>query len=124
MWSFAAVMMGLLALLMSPYFVIIHSGISVDFPRVHSAVPQPNALREDEIRITVTRDGRVYFRNSRVQVDTLAGAIQEAVRAGAERKVYLAVDARAKYMDVPPVLDQIRYAGIQKICVLAEKAAK
>ena len=47
-----------------------------------------------------------------------------AVQEGSERKVYLKVDARAKYGDAERVVDQVRAAGIQQICILAEKAKR
>ena len=41
-----------------------------------------------------------------------------AVGEGAERKVYLSVDARAKYGDAAAVVEQIGKAGIREICIL------
>jgi biopolymer transport protein ExbD len=97
-----------------------HHGRYVDLPRTISATPQPLAHREDTIKVMVSRDGLVFFRNAQVPVNQLPGLIREAVRSGSERKVYLAVDGRARYSDVAPVLDQIRAAGITQISFLAE----
>jgi biopolymer transport protein ExbD len=57
------------------------------------------------MQISVTRDGQVYLRDSHLMCGDLADEIRERVRNGAEKKVYLAVDARAKYGDAKAVLD-------------------
>jgi biopolymer transport protein ExbD len=49
--------------------------------------------------------------------------IRTAVRDGSERKVYLFADSRAKNGDVNIVLDQIRFAGITNVVILANKSA-
>jgi len=51
-------------------------------------------------------------------VKSLPILICGAVGEGAERKVYLSVDARAKYGDAAAVVEQIGKAGIREICIL------
>jgi biopolymer transport protein ExbD len=67
------------------------------------------------MRITITRDGSVYLRNSRVAPQELLSNIQDSLCSGFERKIYLSVDARARYFDVTPVLDEISAAHIQDV---------
>jgi biopolymer transport protein TolR len=78
-------------------------------------------MREDVMRVAVTRDGKIYFRERRVDSDDLTGLIQTAVQEGAEKKVYLAADARAMYRDVKIALEQMRLAGIENIAIIAER---
>jgi biopolymer transport protein ExbD len=80
----------------------------------------PGALREDTLKIFVTRDGAIYFREHRIALEDLADEIREGLRNGAERRVYIAVDARAKYGDVGAVLEKVRLAGIEKVAFLTE----
>ena len=80
----------------------------------------PAALREDALKVVITRDGSIYFRERRIAIEDLANEIREGLRTGAERKVYIAVDARAKYGAVPAVLDKIRLAGVEKVAFLTE----
>ncbi len=96
-------------------------GRYVTLPRALSAKPQPSARREDVIKVSVSRDGNVFFRNMQIAADDLPDQIREAISAGAERKVYLEVDSRTRYSDVAAVLDRIRAAKISQICFLAEK---
>ncbi|HXX99623.1 MAG TPA: biopolymer transporter ExbD [Candidatus Limnocylindrales bacterium] len=88
---------------------------------VSHPVPLRLAVREDAMRISIMRDGTLYFGNVKVTAPDIPERIRESVRSGAERRVYLAVDARGKYGDVKVVLDEIRSAGIEKVSFLVGK---
>jgi len=92
-----------------------------DLPLTAYAAPQPKAMRENAIKIVVSRDGSVYFRNQRTDSEALRELIRKAVEDGAERKVYLTVDGRAKYGDAKVVYDAIAAGGVRDICLMAEK---
>jgi biopolymer transport protein ExbD len=122
LWGFVSVM---LAILVWTRFGLPHPphafGSNADRAiAVHSS-PQPGAQKEDAMLISITRDGTVFFRDHRVLRPELANEIREAVRNGAEKKVYMVVDARAKYGDATPVFAQIRLAGIENVGFLTEK---
>jgi biopolymer transport protein TolR len=84
------------------------------------AIPMPAALRDDALRIMVTRDGTIYFGNSRVSSEDLSQQIRKRLDGGAQRKVFLSVDERAQYGDLSVVLDGVHHAGIREIVLLAE----
>ena|SRR2546425_7414809 len=94
-----------------------------DLPRSRYASPMPRAVREDAQMVSVTRDGRIYYRNLQITADALPDQIRESVRNGADRKIYIRADAWAKYGDVKQVLSEVRRAGIENVCFLAEKVA-
>jgi biopolymer transport protein ExbD len=98
----------------------VHSGqqSSSDLPLARNAVSQPDASREDAVRITVVRDGTVYLQKKRVLPEDLGNQLRDI----AEMKVYLAVDKRAKNEDVEAVLDQIRLARITSVVILANES--
>jgi biopolymer transport protein ExbD len=98
-----------------------HHDSPIDRPEAHNSTAQPFAVREDAIKIAIARDGAFYFRNQKVSAASVANEIRSSVEAGAERKVYLNVDARARYREVSAALDEVRYAGIQWVVVLAER---
>jgi biopolymer transport protein ExbD len=97
---------------------MITHGVGIDLFASSYARSVPAALKWDAIRISVMRDGYVYFGNSKVQIDDLPNKIHDATLNGAERKIYLQVDARAKYGDLKAVLPMIQLAGVQKLCFL------
>jgi len=80
----------------------------------------PGALREDAMRISIRRDGSIFFRDHRVILQDLPEKIREGLRNGAENRIYLNMDARAKYGETIAVLDQIRLAGIERVSFLTE----
>ena len=98
-----------------------HSVTAVDrFPAVN-ATSKPRALREDAMRITVMADGRIYFGNRRVAAEELPDRIREGVANGAERKIYMVVDNRAKYSGAEKVIAQIRLTGIHDVTFLTDQ---
>jgi len=98
-----------------------HGDSPVDLPKARSATLQPGAVREDAIRIAVTRDGRSFFGSNKAEPGELYNLIRTAMRAGSERKVYLLADGRAKNEEVEIVVDQIRLAGVTNVVILANK---
>jgi biopolymer transport protein ExbD len=120
LWGLVGVLIALLCILMvsgPPH----HHGAGVDRATALHSNPMPGAIREDALQILVTRDGSIYFGNSRVTAEILPEEIRKRVQNGAERKIYLAVDARAKYSEVEEVLDQIRLTGIQDVSLLTDQ---
>lgn len=95
--------------------------VAADWPSARNTTLQPGALREDALRLIVTKDGSYYFRNQKILVESLANEIHEQIGAGTERKIYLTVDARARYREVALALDEIRRAGLMQVVVLAEQ---
>src|SRR5579863_1249435 len=95
--------------------------VPADMPRTAHSTPQPDALREDALEVGITRDGSIYFRNTRISLADLPGALRESVRNGAEKTVYVKADARVKYGDVKAVIDQIHQSGLQNITFLTEQ---
>lgn len=96
-------------------------GITADLPFAKTATLQPDAVREDAVRISVMRDGRVYFRDTGVAAEDLPALIREAFREGAKREVFVAVDSRAMNGDVNPVIDQLRWDGASSVVILTNK---
>ena len=100
----------------------LHDGMSsLDLPKAKNATLQKGAIREDAIRIAVTRHGHFYFDSSAAAPEDLPNLIRTAVRGGSEPKVYLFADSRARNGDVETVVDQIRLAGVLNVVVLASK---
>jgi biopolymer transport protein TolR len=56
-----------------------------------------------------------------ILLEDLPIRIHEGVNRGAEKKIYIKADARAKYGDVKEVLDGVRSAGVEKIAILVDQ---
>ena len=124
--AFANVMLATVVLFLVIFMVVpwhpFHHGIALDSPRTAHATSQPNALREDTMSLTITRDGNVFFGLHQVQPKDLPETIREKLQQGAERKLYLKIDARAKYADVASVLDAIRSSPVQSLTFLTDQS--
>jgi biopolymer transport protein TolR len=115
LWPFTAVLIVLLVIFMVHTQPLHDYRGLVDLPTSQSAVAQTGAGREDAIRVSVMRDGGIYFGHTAMPLKDLAHAVQAAVRDGAEKKVYISADARAKNIDVERVVDELGRAGITQI---------
>ena len=120
-WAFLSIEIVLLIIFMTYVPPNSHHRASIDLAVVDHARPMPGAIREDALLVTVTRDGNVFLGTHQMHPTDLPPVIRNSVLAGAERKVYLKVDARAKYSDAVLVIDQVREAGIQNIGIITEQ---
>lgn len=99
-----------------------HYGVSVDLPKVSHPISMSGAMREDAMKITVTRDGKVYFGVDQVNLIYLPEKIADHLRdRGAERKVYVTVDSRARWGEVKATLDGVRSSGIIRVAFLVDQ---
>lgn len=122
--AFIAVMLFLFTLFANPdvaWWFYPHSGVSVDMAKVRNPISMRAADKEDAIFVTVSRDGKVFFRNEIVRVEWLPAKIREAVKDGAENRVYIKSDARAKYGWVKEVLDEVQASGVEKVGFLVDQ---
>ncbi len=97
-----------------------HHGTLVDRYLSRHATPMPAALRDDAVKVMVGRDGAIYFGGTKVASEDLAGRIRQRLQSGAQHKVFLTVDQRARFGDLAIVLDEMRQAGVRDIAFLAE----
>jgi biopolymer transport protein ExbD len=75
--QFASVM-GMVVFVVLLVFMTIpphHHGISVDLPKVSHPVSMPGASREDVMKVTITRDGQVFFGSDKVSSNFLPDKI-------------------------------------------------
>jgi biopolymer transport protein ExbD len=99
-----------------------HHWVGADLALASTPTQWPKANREDALRITVARDGLIFFRNARVAAEDVPGLIRDAVKHGAERRICLSVDPREKYFDVETtVAHQIRDAHVADVVFMTER---
>ena len=122
-YPFVAVNLALLIIFMIVPGVTPRHSSGPELPRSRYASAIPSAVREDAQIVSIARDGRIFYRNTVIAVDELPDRIRESIKNGADRKVYVRADARARYGGIQRVLDEISKTGIQNICFLAEKVS-
>ncbi len=93
--------------------------LSADVPKVLHPISMRGAMREDAMKVTITRDGKVYFGTDRVDPVHLSERLTDHLNdRSVERKVYIIADMRARWGIVKVVLDGVRSAGIIRVAFL------
>jgi len=115
--AFAAVLLALLFLLMTPTWPDLPSN-GADLPKVKHPILMRGANREDALVFVVQRDGQLWLGYQRLPLDSVPSKIREALSHGSEKKVYIRADARAKYGMVLQLLDRVRSAGVENVAFL------
>ena len=122
-----AVFIVLVILMMSPvllYLDLPRFG-GVDLPVALHVTPQPGALREDAIQLSVARTGEIFVSGNyndhltHVARSGTPAVLRAMLLPGVERRVYVRADARAKYGDVELALVAIRNAGVSDVTFIA-----
>jgi biopolymer transport protein ExbD len=98
-----------------------YHGAGPDLAPSRYATSMPRALREDAQIVSIMQEGQVYYHNFRISTGELNHLIRDSVKSGADRKIYVRVDARAKYGRVNQVLDEIGKAGVENVSFLAAR---
>jgi len=101
-----------------------HSASAIDLPKVLYPASEGGLTwgvnRHDAMIISVSRSGDIFMQNDRVR-SALAAKIRQSLSDGAEPKVYIRADARARYSSVKSILDQVQSAGVKDVSFLADK---
>ena len=100
---------------------MLQKGIAVDLAKTKNPVDMKEADRDDAVLVAVTRDGKFYLGQDRVNIDDLAAKVKDLLANKLNRTVFVRSDLRAKYGDVVQVVDSIRNAGVDKVGLLTER---
>jgi biopolymer transport protein ExbB/TolQ/biopolymer transport protein ExbD len=92
-----------------------------DLPKVNNPIFLPDANREDAIVLAVRHDGMVFWRQEQVSVGDLPVLLRDRVERRLDKRVYLNIDARARYREVARVWDALRSAGIETVAFLVDQ---
>jgi len=119
-------MFALVAMFLLPATIVVDSprsaaGLPVDMAKTSHPIILRGANREDALLVAVQRDGRIWFDRDQITPDQLPAKIREHLSHGAEHRVYIRADARAKYGTVVEVLDGVRSAGVENITFLVDE---
>jgi biopolymer transport protein TolR len=98
-----------------------HPRGAVDLAKVSHPRLMRDAVREDALIVAVLRDGRVFFRTGSVQTGDLPAQLREALAHGAEKKVYIKADARARFASVKDVLHAVQESGVENVAFITDQ---
>ncbi len=90
-------------------------GVREHLPKVSHPVSMWRAGKWDALTVIVMRDGKVFLGRDQLQPSDLPYKIRDGIEHGAEPKVYIRADVRARYGWVKQVLVAVRASGVENI---------
>jgi biopolymer transport protein ExbD/biopolymer transport protein TolR len=100
---------------------MLQKGVSVELAKTKNPTDMKEADRDDAVLVAITRDGKFYLGQEKVELDALAGKVNDLLQTKLDKKVFVKSDLRAKYGDVVQVVDNIRNAGVDQVGLLTER---
>jgi biopolymer transport protein TolR len=101
---------------------MLSKGHDVDMAKVDNPTPMQDADKDDALLLAVTKDGKIYFGNTEIQLDQITEKVKDRLAAKTDSKmVFVKADARARYKYVVDVVDNVRAAGVDQLGLLTEQ---
>ncbi len=100
---------------------MVQNKVNVDLAKVDEPTSMPDAEKEDQVMVAITRDGRVYLGADQVTVDDLGQKVADKLANKTSKQIYMRADARAQYGKVTEAIDSVRTAGVDQIGLLTDK---
>ena len=99
---------------------MLQNKVNVDLARAKSATAMPDADHEDSVKVSITRDGKVYLGANQLALADLGPKAQDLLQNKPDKTVYIRSDARARYGVVMDAIDNLRTAGVDQVAFLTE----
>jgi len=96
-------------------------GVPIDLPQTQAA--GLDAADKEPLTISVNTDGKVFLRDSEIQIDELVPklkAIAEARGSGGDERIYVRGDKTVNYGTVMKVMGRLSAAGFRKVALVTE----
>ena len=78
---------------------MLNNKVNVDLARTISAVPLPDADKDDAVKVSIVRDGRVFiFGANQISLADLGPKAQALLENKPNKTVFIRADSRAGYM--------------------------
>ena len=100
---------------------MLNNKVNVELPKVTAAVIMDNANKEDAVVVAVTRDGKTFLGQDRVNMDDIGTKISAKLENKTDKEVFLRADSRANYGKVMDTIDGIRTAGVSQLGMLTDR---
>jgi biopolymer transport protein ExbD len=100
---------------------MLQKGTPVELAKTQNPVDMPDADHDDAVLVAVTRDGKFWLGQDRINIEDLAAKVGDLLSAKMDKTVFVRSDYRSRYGDVKQVVDTIRSAGVDKVGLLTER---
>ena len=112
---FIDIMFFLLATFMILSLTMIENrGIAVNLPKAASSAALD---RKEEVSLTVTEAGALYWNKEEIQAESLPGRLQSLKASQPDPRIFVKGDEKAQFGKAVSVLDAVRLAGITRVAI-------
>ena len=95
--------------------------LDVNLP-VAAGIPQ--VTTEDQVVLTVNKQGNIYLDQTAYTLDTLRPKLQTLYQTRRNKDIFLRADADVPYGKVIQVMDEVKKAGILKLGMMTQPPAE
>jgi biopolymer transport protein TolR len=97
---------------------IIQQGVEVSIPKVKAAALATN---EDDLIVSITRDGETYLDDSKLEPAELTEKLQSITRTRPDLQVFIRADEQVAYGEVIRTMAAIKAAGIENVGMVTQE---
>jgi biopolymer transport protein TolR len=97
---------------------LVQKGVDVQLPNAQFTSPMPDS---PEIILSVKKDGTLYLKDSKIALENLQNALEEALLTATEKKLFLRADQDLEYGKIVDILELIRESGIDVMGIITDK---
>jgi biopolymer transport protein TolR len=96
---------------------LLTSGVPVDLPEAQA---KPLAIEKEPITITVDPEGRIFLKESEIEIDSLVERLSAVATEGTDERIYVRGDKTVDYGTVMRVMGRLSQAGFKKVALVTE----
>lgn len=93
--------------------------LDVNLP-VATGTPQIQSSTEEQIILTVNKQGSIYLDQTPYTIDTLRAKLQALYKTRRNKDIFLRADADVPYGRVVQVMDEVKKAGLLKVGMITQ----
>ncbi len=97
---------------------LVQKGVDVKLPAALNTSSMPDS---PDVVLAVKRDGTLYVNESKVTMENLQNALEEAFLTVSEKKLYIKADQDLEYGKIVDLIDVMREAGIEIVGIITDK---
>jgi biopolymer transport protein TolR len=100
---------------------MLQNKVAVDLAKADNPTNMPDADKEDAIVVAITRDGKVFLGQNKIEDAELGPKVRDLLTDKPGKTIFVRADTRAQFRAVEDAIDAVRTAGVDKVGLLVAK---
>lgn len=97
--------------------------LEINLP-VAAGTPQLPSSAEDQVVLTINKQGNIYLDQTAYTIDTLRAKLQALYQGRRNKDIFLRADTDVPYGNVIKVMDEVKKAGLLKVGIITQPPAE